>query len=241
MLTYLLGPWIMLLPARRALPLAHRLGINANRAAVLSGLAEVFLSILLLAAWYLVFAPHFAAEQAALYTRSHPDNPQEIMYFSYGLSMVVTVVFLTHPVTVSLVFFSLEGLLRGLAALLAEDHVGTLPLVLADWLVGRAHRKAVQIQEGPPRPDIVTRGGEKDRWDLRIESCRARTRWDKLTTIEYEDSLYELAAKFEGSPPRPFIYVLRRIPQGKVVRGIYDYSPDEVLNPDFEKTQTMKV
>ena len=238
-LTYILGPFIALLPTRRAKPLAERLGINLYRAAVVSGLAELILCVGFLVAWYFIFSHSFVEKQMAAFMRGQPQNPKDMVMFSYGLSTAVILAYYFHPLTLTLVFFSAEGFLRGLAALLAEDHVGTLPLVLINLVGEKVHGRAVQMRE-PPIPDVVSRGGEKDDWQLRIESCRPR-RWDKLTTIGFEDQLYELAAKFEGTPPRPFIYVLRHLPPHKVVRGIYHYSPDEVLRPDFESSQTMKV
>lgn len=240
MLTYLLGPFITLLPRRRAKPLAERLGINLIPGAAVSGIAELVLCTGFLPFWFLIYSHRFTEQAMSAYLRTNPQNPQAMVFSSYGSSFFLILAFATHPLTLALVFFSVEGFLRGFAALLAEDQVGTLPLVLLDWLGQRAHRRAVRVREGPPVADVVTRGGEQDDWQLRIESCRPR-RWDKLTTIGFEDQLYELAAKFEGTPPRPFIYVLRHLPPHKVVRGIYHYSPDEVLNPDFEKSQSMKV
>lgn len=239
-LTYLLGPFIALLPRGRAKPVAERLGIHLPRAAAVSGIAEFALSAFSLPVWFLVYGARFTEATMGAYMKTHPQNPKDMVFSSYGSSIFLILAFATHPLTLALIYFSVEGLLRGLAALLAEDQVGTLPLVLVDSVVRKVGGRARRWQEGPPIPDLVARGEEKDRWHLRIESCRPR-RWDKMTTIRHEDSLYELAAKVEGLPPRPFIYILRRLPPGKVARAIYDYSPEEVLRPEFEKSQTWKM
>ena len=240
MLTYLLGPFIALLPSSRAKSLAERLGIQLRPAATLSGVAQGGLCVLGLAVWFLLFGQRFAQHTMGAYATKNPDNLKEMVFASYGSSVYLLFAFWTHPLTLALVYFAFEGIVRTLAPLLAEDQVGTLPLVLVDFAVQKARHKATRIREGPPIPDVVERGGEKDNWHLRIESCRPR-RWGKLTTIRFEEQLYEIAAQFEGSPPRPFIYVLRHISPNKALRGIYNYAPDEVLRPDFEKSQTMKV
>jgi hypothetical protein len=66
-------------------------------------------------------------------------------------------------------------------------------------------------------------------YDLRIESCRPKP-WTALTTISYNDQLYEVAREFTGSPPRRFVYLLRKAPERKLVRGLHHYSPEETLH-----------
>ena len=71
-----------------------------------------------------------------------------------------------------------------------------------------------------------------------------RDTWDHLTTIEYEGEFYELAetclpcpsgrraqAGLAAQPPRPYLYRLRPISPGKVIRGLHHYRPDELLPP----------
>ncbi|HXV61771.1 MAG TPA: hypothetical protein VEK15_13830, partial [Vicinamibacteria bacterium] len=53
--------------------------------------------------------------------------------------------------------------------------------------------------------------------------------WDGLMTVVYQDEHYEVAGYETGARPRPHIYLLRKIPEGKVIRAMHPYRPDEVL------------
>lgn len=78
--------------------------------------------------------------------------------------------------------------------------------------------------------DTVAPGESADH-DLRVESSRPKP-WNQLTTISHNDQLYEVARELTGQPPRRFVYLLRKAPESKVVRGLYHYSPDETLTPN---------
>jgi len=65
---------------------------------------------------------------------------------------------------------------------------------------------------------------------LQISSCRPKP-WNRLTTISYNDVLYDLQGTKKGTSRRQFVYVLRKKPLSGVVRGLHHYSPDEVLKP----------
>jgi hypothetical protein len=53
--------------------------------------------------------------------------------------------------------------------------------------------------------------------------------WNRLTTIRYNDELYELDREEQGRPPRPFVYRLKKLPLGKIIRGVHHYQPEETL------------
>jgi hypothetical protein len=63
---------------------------------------------------------------------------------------------------------------------------------------------------------------------LRIASCRPK-QWNQLTTVSLEGQFYELVQEEKATAPRPFVYQLRKKPPTAVIRGIYAYDPDEVL------------
>jgi hypothetical protein len=66
---------------------------------------------------------------------------------------------------------------------------------------------------------------------LQISSCRPKP-WNRLTTISYDDVLYDLDSTKKGRSPRQFVYLLRKKPISGVVRGLHHYSPDDVLTRD---------
>jgi hypothetical protein len=77
--------------------------------------------------------------------------------------------------------------------------------------------------------DEVTRVTDTQDVDLVIASCRPKKEWHKLTSVAYQDEFFEIMDLQEGSPPRIFVYVLRKSPEGRVLRGIHHYDPEEVL------------
>jgi hypothetical protein len=124
-----------------------------------------------------------------------------------------------------------EGFVRVTAAVATSEELPTLPLFLLSLLDARAREYRRERALGPRVVDVVQVEGASD---LLIASCRSKP-WNQLTTIRYQDQLYELARTNQGAKPRPFLYLLRRIPPSKLVRGIHDYSPEEAL-PEKERS-----
>ncbi|MGH9523023.1 MAG: hypothetical protein ACRD3E_10880 [Terriglobales bacterium] len=113
--------------------------------------------------------------------------------------------------------------------------VPTLPLQLISMAHSRTLAAKRERELGPPVPDLVQPGSGD--FAMGIASCRPKT-WTPMTTISFEDRLYELVREESAQPPRRWVYVLRKRPESKVVRGaIYHYSPDEVL-PKTEAATT---
>ena len=50
-----------------------------------------------------------------------------------------------------------------------------------------------------------------------------------MMTIVYQDVFYEIMSEESGQPPRQFIYLLRKAPGSKVIRGHHHYHPQEPL------------
>lgn len=145
-----------------------------------------------------------------------------------GFGLVLLAAYLVHPITLLLDYFCLEGFVRALAALVTCEVVPTLPLVGAAWALGRTQAAAAEKAMGPRIVDLV-QPGDGTLYHLLIASCRPKEGWDRLMTVSYQEKLYEVTRQEEGLPPRRFLYHLRRKPEGKVVRGLYQYDPTEVL------------
>src|SRR5581483_5298185 len=106
----------------------------------------------------------------------------------------------------------------------------SMPLQLIAWLQGAGRRKYASHSLGPRLVDTVIAGISPE-YDLRIDASRPK-QWTKLTTIRYNDELFEVAKEMTGPFPHRYVYFLKRIPPGKVVRGLHDYDPEETLQPD---------
>jgi hypothetical protein len=146
----------------------------------------------------------------------------------FTIGFMTTIDYLIQPLSLLLIYFTVEGAVRMLAGLVTGEVVGTLPLQAVAWLHGKAEARWAERKLGPRVADLVQKG-DGTSCDLRILSCRPKKTWDRMMTIVYEDVFYELVGEERGQLPRQFAYLLRRIPEGKIIRGHHYYRPDEPL------------
>lgn len=144
--------------------------------------------------------------------------------------IILLVAYVLLPTSLLLIYFAFEGAVRLIAAVSAREVVGTLPLALVDMASQKWSEYYAEKQQGPRVPDLVSAPmmGASG-YDLAIASCRSKQGWDHLMTISYHDTLYEVADYAEGDEPRRHVYLLRRAPAHKVVRGLHHYDPEEVM------------
>lgn len=149
-----------------------------------------------------------------------------------GLGPLLLIAYLIQPLSLLLLYFLFEGGIRIVAATAAHETLPTVPLFLASLLDAHAREYRRERAMGPRIVDAVQIEGASD---LLVASCRPKA-WVALNTIRYQEVLYELVKTNHGAKPRPYLYLLRKIPAHKTVRGVYDYSPDEVL-PEKERAE----
>ena len=228
MLSFLLSVVFSVVPPRyRGRYLADP-DLNVQRGALFSGVVEAVGCALVLWLRYPPYVQRRMAEAAAAVAKAGGgDNiSQGVAAFSTaGLSLFEYIV---QPVSLLLAYFVVEGLARVTAAVVTAEVLPSLPLQLIAW----AHRLGEGWKQehdlGPRVVDTVAPGQAPDH-DLRIDSCRPKP-WNALTTISYNQQLYELARELAtGEPPRRFVYLLRKAPDSKLVRGLHHYSPEETL------------
>lgn len=143
--------------------------------------------------------------------------------------LFATLEYLIYPQHLALGYLAGEGVVRALGAFATGDLLPSLPLWLTARVQRRLQAKAAEVALGPRVPDTVEQV-EGLPYELRIASCRLKEKWkDKLLTISYEDQFYEVFREERDRPPRQFVYLLRRAPEGKVIRGHHHYRPDEPL------------
>jgi hypothetical protein len=198
---------------------------------IFSGLAETMISLgVIILRYYAFFQWRLGIISAAALKQGAAVGTQALgsMAAAFGMGFTTLVEYVFSPLTLLLIYFSIEGVLRLFAALVTDECVGTMPLYLVAWGLGRAGKARKERQLGPRVPDEVQHC-EGITYDLVIASCRPKPGWDHMITIEYQDQLYELFEEKKGYPPRPHIYQLRIHPRGKVIRGLHHYHPDEML------------
>lgn len=195
--------------------------------AILSGILQSAFSFYLLIHNYYAFVGErmAAIPEIVLDKAGQRGGESAIM----GLGSIFMLEYLIHITTILLVFFMLEGLVRMAAAIVTREIVPTLPLKVAAVVQSHFEAKEKERALGERIRDEVQIVDGSD--SIRIASCRPKP-WTRLTTISHEGTLFELASEQKTAAPRPYIYVLRRKPPTAVIRGIYPYDPDEVLQPE---------
>lgn len=232
LLDLLLGLVWTLLPARvRQRHLSDWHG-NLRTAAVVSGVVQVISLLGIQIARYFHFMNYRLGLLAGALVEKGAAGAVADEKVQFGLGFVSLAEFLIQPLTIVIGYFIFEGFVRGTAAFISGEVVGTLPLILIEKAGEKLRQHREEKRQGPILPDLVsTPPVEGSGYDLSVASCRTKANWDHLMTISYQDTLYEVADYIEAAPPRRHVYLLRRAPANKVVRGLYNYAPEEAVQP----------
>ncbi len=248
MLTYVLGPFLALLPRslRNLLPVGSAL--DWRRATVLSGLGEALIALIALLYWYSYSMSTWVSNglDAALAGKMGPGvTDQEI-----GFTAVA--VWATHPLTWIIALGGIEGTVRLVSAAFTETNLGIFPLFVIDMIIGKlsgrsgpsaaqvagysqgnlssyagAIREKVMTKGLPKVPDELFFSGSGPDEFLEIRASRKKADWAAPRTVRYRDTFYRLEASRTGMPPRPFHYMLRKLSAGVMGRTVLIYSPEE--------------
>lgn len=228
MLNLILGMVVSLFPKQYRGWWSFASSADFRRATILSGLVEAVGCLGLYIIRYLYFIQHRVGSLTEAGMQRGAVDALANTGVQYGMGYVSLLEYVFSPLSLLLAYFALEGMLRLLTAAVTEDTPGTLPLYLLAWGIGRTRRAQAERALGPLMADEVHQF-EGISYDLGITSCRPKKSWDRLMTIEFEEKFYEVFEEKLGPPPRRYIYLLREIPPGKVIRGLHHYSPDEAL------------
>jgi hypothetical protein len=248
MLTYLLGPWLALLPRRWRNLLATTLDLNWRRATALSGFAEAAIALAALFYWYSYYMNLLVSRglDSALNGKMGPGATDQTIGFTALL------VWATHPLTWLFVYAGVEGNIRLVGAAFTETNLGTFPLFLLDKIIrkisGQSEPSAAQaggfsqgnvssyigaIREKavhnrlPQVADELLFSGSGGETFMEIRASRKKEEWNPPRTVKYQDTFYRLEAISTGAPPRRFRYTLRKLSAGVMGRTVLVYSPEE--------------
>jgi len=183
------------------------------RAAMCSGAAQFLLVTLVLVAQ---FKNYFIA-------RSHQMAPHMDGVNSTG-EAVVTVLsvleFLFQPLSFFLLYLALEGAVRFLGSLVTAEIVPSLLVFLFFKISDSTSRSIRKQRQGPAVADAVE-------WLpnglIRIASASAKAGWTSSITIGIDGKWFEIEREEHAQQPRPYMYVLRPAPPGKILRGYQEY------------------
>jgi hypothetical protein len=244
--TLLLGPILCLLPRRWRE--SHQLfsSIHWPIAATLSGMVESFLALLAFVSWYSYSVTHWAKDAVYSALNAGARIPQNTQGFA-----ALALMFL-HPVTWLISVCAFEGTIRFLGAAFTGNVLGIFPLFLLDkiWVrftssvrTERAEdrrrsswssfvpwiRQQAAFLRHPVLPDEVLYSADAIGEVMSISSSRPKSGWEPPRIVHCRDIYYRLEAASEQSGPKPFLYVLRRLPTGVHGRTVITYSPDDPI------------
>jgi len=130
---------------------------------------------------------------------------------------------------------------RALGAAFTEEIVGTLPLWIIDKSY-RAFRPRSQNRHRPPLvPDEVTWLGDGQAEALMIMSCQPKPTWQDRPTIHFKNEFFKVERSIAGTGVRPFVYHLRRLRPGEIIRASENYDPEAVLVECKEKSLLVSI
>jgi hypothetical protein len=248
MRTFLLGPFLALLPKRWRESLADRDSIGWQIAGTLSGFGESLVALVAMMYWYSYSVTGWVSrgvDAAVAGKMGRGVTDQEIGFTAF-------VIFATHPLTWLIAYAGVEGSVRLVGAAFTEHNLGILPLFVMDKIylkiIGRsgpgaakaagfeqgnwssytgAIREKVRLSRAPLVPDELcfTKNGPDE--ILEIRACRRKPDWTPPKTVRYEDAFYRLEKSFDGPEPRPFRYRLHRLTAGVMGWGVLTYAPEE--------------
>ncbi|MGB6686006.1 MAG: hypothetical protein WBH24_20305 [Candidatus Acidiferrum sp.] len=247
MWTYLLGPFLSLLPQRMRKAVPFSRAVHWRPAAILSGLAESILALgaLMYWYWYSMSTTLSRLSDLALAGKTAPGTTD------HDLGTAALLIWATHPLTWAIVFFGIEGMVRTCAAF-TDIVLGIFPLYLIEKVYSTVFRwgesksphaekfsqshvssyvGAIRDKVATAKPSLVAdellviKNGPEE--FLEIHAGRAKLEWNPPRTVRFEDRSYRLEECSRGPAPRPFIYKLRRLPAGVPGRTVLIYSPDE--------------
>lgn len=247
MLTFLLGPFLALLPKRWRDSLPGNDSIDWRTPMILSGFGESLIALIAMVYWYSYSVTGWVSRglDAALAGKmGRGVNEQEIGFMAIAI-------FATHPLTWLIAYAGIEGSVR-LCAALTESYLGVFPLFIGDKIylkmTGRsgpsvakaagyeqgnwssytgAIREKVRLSRIPLVPDELCFSGSEAEEILEVRACRGKPDWTPPRTVRYQDGFYRLEACSKGPEPRPFQYRLRRLTAGVMGRSVLVYSPEE--------------
>jgi hypothetical protein len=222
------GMFVSLFPTGLRVRWARASDANLRTATIVSGLAEAIVCLLINVIRYLNFLDWRVGTIGDAAIKRGAEDALGSIAVQFGSGYAAAVEYVFSPLCLLLTYFTVEGTVRTLAAMVQDEVVGTLPLHLLDLAAERVKLARQERAMGPRVIDRVERCRGIS-YDLHVASCRPKAGWNEAATIEFEGEYYELYEQKTAGAPRRFVYLLRKISPGKVIRGLHHYQPDEAL------------
>ena len=190
--------------------------VDFARSAVASGLLECVGFLSLLVQGYF----HFLAVRTQQLQAVDGANAGTQLYWL----ALLTFEYAFHPLSLLAICLAGEGALRSWAAFFTNEIIPSFPIKLAALAQDRLKARRMEKSMGPDIPDLFERPLGVD-YDIRISAQRPKEGWRVPITVAVADEFHEVVRVETNTGPRPFTYLLRKLPAGRVIRGIYRYDP----------------
>jgi hypothetical protein len=190
--------------------------VDLVRSALVSGLLECAISACLLILGYL----HFLTIRTHQLQAASAANEGTQLYFLVLLSFE----YMFHPLAMITIFLTAEGALRSWSAFFTDEAIPSLPIRLVVLIQDHLEAKRKRESLGPDIPDLFERvAGEPV--DLRVSAQKPKDGWRVSIAVAVEEEFYEIVKVETDASARPFIYTLKRLPTGAIIRGLCRYDP----------------
>src|SRR5579863_6032835 len=136
MLIFLLGPFLALLPSRWRKALPFYQDVSWRSASIISGITESVIALAALMYWYSYSVTTWVSH--ALDNVLGKNAPTTITDHDIGFAALV--VWATHPLTWTIVFFGIEGMVRMCSAF-TDTVLGIFPLYLVEKIYSSIFRR----------------------------------------------------------------------------------------------------
>jgi hypothetical protein len=243
--TYIVGPFLAILPRRWRLGLPFSDSINWAHAVVLSGLAEFAVALAGLLKWYSISMTTWVNRglEVAL------NGPAGSGITDQAIGAMAWFMWVNHPLTWVLGYFSVEGAVRMCGAAFSDSLLGILPLFLIDKAVAVLSGRSKTTQEVPgAASSFVNAVSEKilessvpasvdeisfqksgTEEIMEIRASRRKPDWDPPRVVRYGETYYRLEDCGKCAGPRPFRYTLRRLSAGVPGRKVLLYEQGDAV------------
>jgi hypothetical protein len=241
MWTYIVGPFLALLPKRwrKALPFSD--AINWPHAVTLSGLAELAVAVAATLEWYSISMTTWVNRGLEVAMSGKAGNG----ITDQAIGGMAWFMWVNHPLTWLLGYFCIEGAVRMCGAAFSDNLLGTLPLAVVDKVMryvlygsktaeevpGAASSFFIAVSEKvlessvPVSADEVRFQQSASEEIMEIRASRRKVEWDPPRVVRFQENYYQLEACSKCAGPRPFRYTLRKLSAGVPGRKVIVYEP----------------
>ena len=209
----------------------RRYQVNPVAGTFLSGTLQMLVALAVYVTLFFRFLNQFGPLAGAAVAT---DMEHNLYWLSMGVGVVGWLAFSISPGPLLAMYFMLEGGVRMLSTVIAQEPLPSLPF----WLFGEVHgwveRRWARRRLAPPAPDLVELRQPGAAWDLRVTSVRPKSNCRSLVQVEYNGELYHIsssATEVVDGQARFRCYLKRSTAVG-AFRGIVRYDPFEYWKPD---------